>query len=171
MAVLDILIYPDPRLRIVGTKVEKITPEVKSLLNDMVETMYAAQGIGLAASQVGSTLRLIVVDVEEEEDQQLVRRFYKIVNPEIVSSEGFSETDEGCLSIPGIRETVKRPASVVVAGMDEEGNPLRIDAQGLLAVCLQHEIDHINGVLFIDHLSKLKRELAKRRFKKLQQEG
>jgi peptide deformylase len=174
MSVLEILTYPDPRLREVCAPVEKITEETRKILDDMAETMYAAPGIGLAASQVGVMQRLIVVDVHDrdgdEEDgdkKERTSRLYKIVNPVIISRAGKSEGEEGCLSLPDLKETVKRSERVVVEGLDEKGKELRIEAGGLLAVCLQHEVDHLDGILFIDHLSRLKREMLKSKLKRM----
>lgn len=169
MSILDILTYPDPRLREKCTPVTNIDHKIKELLDQMAETMYAAPGIGLAAPQVGSLKRVIVVDVGEDEDVERAERkpkLYKIINPEIVERAGSTETEEGCLSIPDIREYVKRSAQVVITGLDPSGKKLELEADGLLAICLQHEIDHLDGVLFIDHLSKLKRELVKAELKK-----
>lgn len=167
MALLDIIIYPDPRLREKCIPVSEITDETRRLLDDMAETMYHAPGIGLAASQVGSLYRAIVVDIGEDEETGRKGRLYKIINPVILQEEGSTETEEGCLSIPKIRDVVSRFSRVVVEGLDESGKPLSIDATDLLAICLQHEIDHLNGILFIDRLSHLKRELIKSKLKKL----
>ncbi len=161
MALLDILLYPDPRLRTKLKPVTEITAEIRKLLEDMAETMYHAPGIGLAAAQVGAPYRVIVVDVGSNEESGRKACLYKIVNPEIRSRTGSTETEEGCLSIPDIREIVERSAQVTVEGLDENGKPLTINATGILAVCLQHEIDHLDGVLFIDRLSRLKREVLK----------
>lgn len=170
MARLEVLLYPDSRLRELGKPVEKITPEMEKLLNDMAETMYAARGIGLAAGQVGFPHRLIVVDLGADEETGRTGQLYKLVNPEIREKAGTQKTEEGCLSIPGIREFVRRAGKVVVDGRNEKGEKVRIEAEGLFAVCLQHEIDHLNGVLFIDHLSRLKRELLLRQYRKLREE-
>ncbi len=164
---LDILIHPDPQLRVKCRPVTDITPQIRTLLADMAETMYAAPGIGLAAPQVGSEHRLLVLDVGDDEESARRGRLYKLINPEIRSRSGKTESEEGCLSIPGIRETIKRSASVVVQGVDESGNDLTIEAEGLLAICLQHEIDHLDGILFIDHLSRLKQQLVKAKYSKL----
>ena len=175
MALLDILIYPDPRLREKCKPVTEITPEIRKILADMAETMYAAPGIGLAASQIGFMQRLIVVDIGDREHDEgegasaphTEARLYKIVNPVIVSRSGKSEGEEGCLSLPNLKETIKRSERVVVEGLDENGKALRIEAGGLLSVCLQHEVDHLDGILFIDHLSRLKREMLKSKLKRL----
>ncbi len=164
---MDIVEFPDSRLRTKCSPVTEITGEIRAILDDMAETMYCAPGIGLAAPQVGVGQRIIVVDVGSNSDADRPHKLYKLINPEILSVEGSTETEEGCLSIPGIREVVKRPAAVVVKALDPEGKELRIDADGLLAVCLQHEIDHLDGVLFIDHLSRLKQKLVKAKYQKL----
>ncbi|MBP9838714.1 MAG: peptide deformylase [Proteobacteria bacterium] len=169
MAILDIVQFPDQRLREVCKPVEKIDNRVKQLLNDMAETMYDAPGVGLAASQVGVLERLIVIDLGVDEEAERTARLYKIINPEIVSRDGKIVHEEGCLSIPSIREKVTRSAELTVKALNEEGKEIEIVAEGLLAVCLQHEIDHLNGVLFIDHLSQIKKELVKNKLKKLAQ--
>ncbi len=175
MGLLDILIYPDPRLRQKCEAVEKVTDEIRKTLDDMAETMYDAPGIGLAASQVGVMQRLIVVDIGERdnEDRRAEKgkgnpsKLYKVINPTITARAGKAEGEEGCLSLPDIKETIKRSEQVTVEGIDENGRPIKIEADGLLAVCFQHEIDHLDGVLFIDHLSRLKRELMKSKLKRL----
>ncbi len=164
MALLPIVIYPDERLKQRCAPVSEITNEIRQLLDDMAETMYDAPGIGLAAPQVGALVRAIVVDVgndEETEDGSAPknRNLYKLINPEIIARSGTTEYEEGCLSIPDIREWVKRSAAVTVEALDESGTKVRLEADGLLAICLQHEIDHIDGVLFIDRISPLKRRL------------
>lgn len=162
MAELPIVIYPDPRLKERCAPVTEITPAIAQLLDDMVETMYKAPGIGLAAPQVGQLIRAIVVDVGDDEESGRKGQLYKLVNPKIIKREGTTEYEEGCLSIPDVREWVKRSAKVTVTALDEQGKDVTIDADGLLAICLQHEIDHIDGVLFIDRLSSLKRELIRK---------
>ncbi len=164
MAVLSILTYPDPRLRTKSSHVEIISPEVERLLDDMAETMYDAPGVGLAAPQVGVSVRAIVIDIraQEEDSPGLI----KLINPEIIFSEGQQIGEEGCLSIPGFVSLVKRKERVIVKGLDEEGRHSEIDASGLLARVLQHEVDHVDGILFIDRLSRLKRELFKKRIDK-----
>lgn len=161
MALLPIRKYPDEVLRVECAPVEAFDSELKALVENMLETMYEAQGIGLAAPQIGVTQRLTVIDVSADEPDPLV-----FVNPVITAQEGKVSSEEGCLSIPEYRETVKRNESVVVDAFDEKGEPFTVEADGLLAICLQHEIDHLNGVLFVDHLSRLKRELFKKWFKK-----
>ncbi|MCB0359152.1 MAG: peptide deformylase [Bdellovibrionales bacterium] len=167
MAILDILLYPDERLRQVAEPVPEINDSVRQLLDDMAETMYRAPGIGLAATQVGRNLRVITVDVGPDDDDGSPGVLYQLVNPEIVHEAGRVESEEGCLSLPDIRDRVRRSAEIVVNARDRDGKPVTIEASGLLAICLQHEIDHLNGVLFIDHISKLKRDMVVRKFTKL----
>ncbi|MBX9711656.1 MAG: peptide deformylase [Xanthobacteraceae bacterium] len=164
MAMRNIIIVPDKQLRLVSKPVEKITPEIRALADDMLETMYDAPGIGLAAIQIAQPLRLITMDLSKEEGKPEPRVF---INPEILSSsEELSVYEEGCLSIPEYYEEVERPARVRVRFMDIDGRVHEEDAEGLYATCIQHEIDHLNGVLFIDYLSKLKREMVLKKFKK-----
>ncbi|MDX1609913.1 MAG: peptide deformylase [Halofilum sp. (in: g-proteobacteria)] len=163
MALLDILQYPDERLRHVAEPVAEVDERVRALADDMVETMYAASGIGLAATQVGVDERIAVIDVSPEHDQPLV-----LINPEILEREGEQESEEGCLSIPGVYDRVRRAERVRVRALDRDGAEFELEADGLLAVCIQHEVDHLNGRLFIDYLSMLKRrrldkKLAKQR--------
>ena len=169
MSELEILTYPDDQLRQKCLPVEAVNDEVRALLNSMLETMYASAGIGLAGPQVGALLRVIVIDVSPDQEEGEPKQIFKLINPEILEGDGQTETEEGCLSIPGIRETVKRKAHVVVRALDEEGKETVIDAQGILAVCLQHEIDHLDGVLFIDRLSRLKRGLLRSKLRKIAQ--
>ncbi len=161
---LDILTYPHPVLKEPALSVKNIDGALQSLIDDMIETMYSAPGIGLAANQVGVLDRLIVFDRSPREPG---RDPAVIINPEIVRKEGSIIHEEACLSVIDYSADVKRCACVQVEGLDREGNPVSYDAEELLAVCLQHEIDHLNGVLFIDHLSALKRSLYKKRLKKL----
>jgi len=140
-----------------------VTPEITRLVDDMLETMYAAPGIGLAATQVNVQLRILVMDLSEEKNKPLV-----LINPEIVSKAGTEESEEGCLSVPGFYEKVTRAESVQVRGLDRDGNPVVLEADGLLAVCIQHEMDHLEGKLFVDYLSPLKRQLARKKVKKEQ---
>lgn len=164
MTIKPLIILPDPILRQVSNPVERVDSDIRKLAEDMLETMYDAPGIGLAAIQVGVPRRLLVIDVarEGEEKQPLV-----FINPEIVtSSEGRSVYEEGCLSIPDYYAEVERPAAVTVRSIDREGKEQLTEAEGLLATCLQHEIDHLNGVLFIDHISRLKREMVIKKFTK-----
>jgi len=166
MAVLNIRTYPDSVLRENCASITQVTDEVRQLLDDMAETMYAAPGIGLAAPQIGRAVRVIVVDVEHDDEQSTQTKLLKLINPEIIAAEGTTETEEGCLSLPGLREYVTRSASITLKALDPQERELKIDATGLLAICLQHEIDHLNGVMIIDHLSRLKRELAKKKLLK-----
>jgi peptide deformylase len=164
MALREIIKLPDPRLRLVSKPVAQITGDIRSLVADMFETMYAAPGIGLAAIQVGVPQRVVTLDLakKDEPKQPLV-----VINPELVwSSEERSTYEEGCLSIPEFYEEVERPAQVKVRYTDLDGQAHEVEANGLLATCLQHEIDHLNGVLFIDHISKLKRDRVTRKFAK-----
>ena len=164
MAHRDIIILPDKQLRLISKPVEKITPEIRALADDMFETMYDAPGIGLAAIQVAVPLRLITMDLSKKEGEKEPRVF---INPEILSSsEELSVYEEGCLSIPEYYEEVERPARVRVRFMDIDGKIHEEDAEGLYATCIQHEIDHLNGVLFVDYLSKLKRDRVMKKFTK-----
>jgi peptide deformylase len=164
MALRDIIILPDKRLRSVSKPVDKIDDEVRTLVADMFETMYDAPGIGLAAIQVAVPLRVVTMDLSKREEHSEPKVF---INPEIVSSsEEKSVYEEGCLSIPDIHEDVERPAWVRVKYLDLDGKPQEADAEGLFATCIQHEIDHLNGVLFIDHISKLKRDRIVKKFTK-----
>ncbi|MBN9584828.1 MAG: peptide deformylase [Afipia sp. 62-7] len=164
MAIRDIIILPDTQLRLVSKPIEKITPEIRALADDMLETMYEAPGIGLAAIQIAQPLRLITMDVSKKEGEKDPRVF---INPEIISSsEELSVYEEGCLSIPDYYEEVERPAKVRVRFMDIDGKVHEEDADGLYATCIQHEIDHLNGVLFVDYLSKLKRDRVMKKFTK-----
>ncbi|OZY87321.1 peptide deformylase [Cellvibrio mixtus] len=153
MALLPILEFPDPRLRTVAKPVTEVDDKIRQLVADMFDTMYDAPGIGLAASQVNVHKRVVVIDVSEDKSQPLV-----FINPEIeVLDPEVSEYDEGCLSVPGFYETVVRPNHIRVKALDRDGNPFEMEPQGLLAVCIQHELDHLNGKLFVDHISPLKR--------------
>ena len=153
MAILNILRYPDARLHKLAVPVTVFDDSLKKLVADMVETMYAAPGIGLAATQVDVHKRVIVVDVSERRDSLVV-----LVNPEIVEATGESDIEEGCLSVPGIYELVPRAERVKVRAYDQNGNPFTLEAQGLLAVCIQHEMDHLQGKVFVEHLSQLKQQ-------------
>lgn len=159
-----IVLLQDPVLREVATAVEDINSDIIQLLDDMVETMYEAVGIGLAAPQIGISKRLIVMDCAREDEEPQV---WKMINPEILSrSDETAKMEEGCLSIPGYHGDVTRPAEIEVAYTDIEGRQQQMQATGLLAACVQHEIDHLNGVLFIDHLSRLKRDMMMRKIAK-----
>jgi peptide deformylase len=161
--VLDILEYPDPRLRKIATRVPMVTPEIAKLVRDMAETMYAAPGVGLAATQVNIHKRLLVIDVSEARD-----RLHVFINPEIVAAEGEAESEEGCLSVPGYYDRVRRAAKITVRAQDETGRPFELTTDGMLAVCIQHEIDHLVGKVFVDHLSPLKRARLAARLRKKQ---
>ncbi|MGH8292646.1 MAG: peptide deformylase [Gammaproteobacteria bacterium] len=165
MAKLTILHFPDPRLRTRARPVLAVSADIQRLAADMLETMYAAPGIGLAATQVGADQRLIVVDVSEQGNEPRV-----FINPEILARSGTETMQEGCLSVPGVFEEVERAASVRVRALDGNGQTLEFDADGLLAVCIQHEIDHLNGKLFVDYLSELKRRRIRKRLEKEQRE-
>jgi peptide deformylase len=169
MAIRPLVILPDSMLRKVSAPIGDITPEIRKLAEDMLETMYDAPGIGLAAIQIGEPVRLVTLDVSKkaEEGEEQAREPMVFVNPEVTwSSEELSSYEEGCLSIPEYYEEVERPARVKVSYRDLDGKAQEIEADGLLATCLQHEIDHLNGVLFIDYLSRLKRERVTKRFAK-----
>lgn len=161
MATLTILEFPDPRLRTVAKPVERVDDDLRRLIDDMFETMYAAPGIGLAASQVDVHKRFMVIDVSEARDQPLV-----FINPEILSAEGTETCEEGCLSVPGIFAEVKRAERIRVRAQDRFGETFELDADGLLAVCIQHEMDHLAGKLFVDYLSPLKREMVRKKLEK-----
>ena len=154
MTILTILEFPDPKLRIKAKPVTAVTAATRTLIDDMFETMYAANGIGLAATQIDVHQRIIVMDLSEQRDQPQV-----FINPEVtVLSDQLSDYDEGCLSVPGYYESVARPAHVRINALDREGNPFELEADALLATCIQHEIDHLEGKLFVDYLSALKRQ-------------
>jgi len=163
MATLEILHFPDERLRTVAVPVDGFDDDLRRLVDDMFETMYAAPGIGLAATQVNVHKRVIVIDVSEEKDQPLV-----LINPEIVTRDGDEEMEEGCLSVPGFFEKVRRAETVRVRARDVNGAVLELEADGLLAVCIQHEIDHLDGKLFVDYLSQLKRQRIRKKLEKQQ---
>lgn len=166
MAILDILHFPDPRLRTKAEPVGAVDDELRRLIDDMFETMYDAPGIGLAATQVNVHKRVIVIDISEEKNQPLV-----LINPEILEDEGQEEMQEGCLSVPEYFETVQRPAWVRVRALDRDGNEFELETDGLLAVCIQHEIDHLNGKLFVDYLSELKRSRIRKKLVKQAQQN
>ena len=162
MAVLEILEFPDPRLRTVAEPVTEVTDELRTLIDDMFETMYDAPGIGLAATQVNVHQRLLVIDVSEDHSEPLV-----FINPEVeVLDPELGEYDEGCLSVPGYYETVNRPRSVRVTALDRDGQPFTRELEGLLAICLQHQIDHLDGKLFVDYISPLKRQRIRKKLEK-----
>jgi peptide deformylase len=161
MALLNVLHFPDPRLRTRAEPVERVDDGIRKLVGDMLETMYSAPGIGLAATQVNVHQRVIVIDLSETKDQPLC-----LINPEITASDGVEEMEEGCLSVPGVFEKVRRADRISVRALDRDGAPLTLDAEGLLAVCIQHEMDHLEGKLFIDYLSELKRGRIRKRLHK-----
>ena len=163
MAILNILNYPDERLRIEASPVENVDGRIAQLVDDMFETMYAAPGIGLAATQVNFHQQIIVMDVTENKTQPLT-----FINPEIIASEGTQAIDEGCLSVPGIYEPVERAQQIQVRAIDKQGNPFELEAEDLLAVCIQHEMDHLRGKLFVDYLSQLKRQRIRKKLQKQQ---
>jgi peptide deformylase len=167
MAIREIRTYPDPVLRNKTARVETIDNSLGRLIEDMIATMHAAPGVGLAANQVGVALQLAVIDLSSRENEEQRHPLIVIINPEILSMEGSITEEEGCLSIPDYSEKVKRAARVKVRAQDRKGKVFEIEAEGLLAKALQHEIDHLNGLLFIDHLSPLKKNIFKRRFKKM----
>jgi peptide deformylase len=162
MALLPILEFPDPRLRTVAKPVELVDDKIRTLVDDMFETMYDAPGIGLAASQVNVHKRVVVIDVSEDKSQPLV-----FINPEIeILDEELNQYDEGCLSVPGFYETVERPTHIRVKALGRDGKPFVMEPQGLLAVCIQHELDHLNGKLFVDYISPFKRTRIRSKLEK-----
>ena len=171
MAVREILTVPDPRLKQKALPVEAVDDATRALLDDMLETMYAAAGVGLAATQIGVAQRIVVMDLDQRESEdggEKTRKPRFFVNPEVVwASEETAPYEEGCLSVPEYYDQVERPARIRVRYLDYDGKAIEEEAEGLYAVCFQHELDHLNGVLFIDHLSRLKREQAVKKVKKL----
>ena len=163
MALLDILHFPDPRLRNIAQPVEEITNEIKTLIDDMFETMYAAPGIGLAATQVNVHKRILVADVSETHNEPIC-----LINPNIVELIGTEQMEEGCLSVPDVFELVERADAIKVTALDRHGKSITLEANGLLAVCIQHEIDHLDGKLFVDYLSQLKRTRIRKKLEKSQ---
>lgn len=161
MAILDILHFPDPRLRNKAKPVQEVDDRIRQLVDDMFETMYQAPGIGLAAIQVNVPLRVVTIDLSEEHDQPLA-----LINPEILERDGVEEMDEGCLSVPGVYEKVRRADHIRFRALDRDGQPFEQEADGLLAVCVQHEIDHLDGKLFVDYLSSLKRQRIRKKLEK-----
>ncbi|HRE12791.1 MAG TPA: peptide deformylase [Usitatibacteraceae bacterium] len=166
MAILDILQYPDPRLHLPAARVEKIDAATRQLVADMAETMYAAEGVGLAATQVNVHKQIVVMDISD--DRSGLRVF---INPEITRMEGLSVNQEGCLSVPGIYENVERADSVTVTALDENGSRFTLNASGLLATCIQHELDHLQGKVFVEHLSELKVNRIRAKLKKRQRKA
>ncbi len=165
MALLEILHYPDPRLYTVAAPVAEVDDTIRRLIRDMADTMYAAPGIGLAATQVNVHQQVIVIDTSEAKNQLQV-----FINPRIISANGMQEYEEGCLSVPGIFEKVSRPEAVTVEALDANGKPFTLTTDGLLAVCIQHEIDHLKGKVFVQYLSQLKQTRIKHKMKKLLRE-
>lgn len=162
MAQLTILEFPDERLRKKAEDVKVVDSTIKTLVSDMLETMYAAQGVGLAATQVNVHKRVIVIDISEEKDSPLC-----LINPVIIQKTGAAEGNEGCLSVPGFFEPVERAAEIVVQALDQDGKHFELAADGLLGVCVQHEMDHLEGKLFVDYLSSLKRQRIKKKLEKI----
>ncbi len=165
MSKLSILEFPDPRLRRVAKPVDEVTERERQLAADMLETMYDARGIGLAATQVNEGVRLLVLDLSEERNDPKV-----FINPEIIERDGSQTCEEGCLSVPGIYAEVKRAERIRVRALDTEGESFELEADGLLAVCIQHEIDHLDGKVFVDYLSPLKRRMVEKKLRKQQRE-
>ena len=161
VSILPVLEFPDPRLRHVANPVQQVDNNIKVMVDDMFETMYDAHGVGLAATQVNIQLQLIVIDVSEEKDDPLC-----LINPVILLESGSEESDEGCLSVPGIFEPIQRAESITVKALNKDGDAFELDADGLLAVCIQHEMDHLQGKLFVDYLSPLKRNRIKKKMLK-----
>jgi peptide deformylase len=166
MSLLKILEFPDQRLKNMAQPIVRVDKQVQQLADDMAETMYDAPGIGLAAPQVAAGQRLIVVDVSENRNDLMV-----LVNPEIIARSGEEEMKEGCLSVPGVLETVRRAEKITLRATTVQGKLIELEADGLLAVCIQHEIDHLNGTLFVDHLSRLKQNLIRRKAEKRVRQG
>ena len=165
MAQLTILNYPDPRLHTVAKPIKEVNTEINRLIVDMAETMYAAPGIGLAATQVNQHIQLILVDTSKEQNDLLV-----LINPKIVVKSGLQDFEEGCLSVPGVYEMVTRAEKITVDALDRQGEKFKLNAEGLLAVCIQHEMDHLLGKVFVEYLSPLKRNRIKTKMVKLQRD-
>lgn len=165
MALLNILEYPDPRLRTKAVKVAKVDDSLRRLIDDMFETMYAANGVGLAATQVNVHQRLVVMDISEQRNEPRV-----FINPEIISHTGIEIGEEGCLSVPGMYDNVERAERITVRALDRQGKSFDLEADGLLAVCIQHELDHLEGKLFVDYLSDLKRTRIRKKLEKDQKQ-
>lgn len=163
MALLDILEFPDPRLRTIASEVDTVDEDIKQLTKDMLETMYAAPGVGLAATQINVHKRIVVIDTSDDQSQPMV-----FINPviEVLDDEQLKDYDEGCLSVPGFYETVSRPEKIRVSALDENGEAFTLEPDGLLAVCIQHELDHLNGKLFVDYISKMKRNRIRSKLEK-----
>lgn len=163
MAILNILHFPDDRLRTVAKPVTTVTDKHRTLISNMLETMYDAPGIGLAATQVNVHERILVIDISDDKNDPIV-----LINPEILEKDGDQEFDEGCLSVPGIYETVHRAENIRVSALNKEGEHFEMKASGLLAICIQHEIDHLDGKLFVDYLSQLKKQRIRKKLEKQQ---
>ena len=161
MAILDVLSFPDERLRTVAKPVEEVNDEIKQLVSDMFETMKDENGIGLAATQVNRHVQVVVMDVSEDQNEPRV-----FINPEIVRKDGSTISEEGCLSVPGNYAKVERAEAITVKALDQNGETFELDAEGLLAICIQHELDHLKGKLFIDYLSPLKRQRIRKKLEK-----
>jgi len=161
MAILDVLSFPDERLRTVAKPVEEVNDEIKQLVSDMFETMKDENGIGLAATQVNRHVQVVVMDVSEDQNEPRV-----FINPEIIRRDGSTISEEGCLSVPGSYAKVERAESITVKALDQNGESFELDAEGLLAICIQHELDHLKGKLFIDYLSPLKRQRIRKKLEK-----
>jgi peptide deformylase len=166
MAILEILHFPDPRLRKTAEPVVEVDDEIRKIVDDMFETMYDAPGIGLAANQVNIQKQIIVIDVSQEKNEPLC-----LINPEIIERDGEEEMEEGCLSVPGVYETVQRAQHIRVRALDRDGNPFELEDDDLLAVCIQHEMDHLRGKLFVDYLSTLKRQRIQKKLEKQEKQG
>ena len=164
MSILTILHYPDERLRTIAAPVEKVDDEIRTLVDDMFETMYQAPGIGLAATQVDVHKRLLVIDISEDKTEPLC-----FINPQIIADSGVEVMEEGCLSVPGIYEPVTRAKEITVRALGRDGNSFDMTVNGLLAVCVQHEMDHLEGKLFVDYLSEMKRQRIRKKMQKLRQ--
>jgi peptide deformylase len=162
LSILTILEFPDERLRKKAAPVETVDGNIKKLVDDMLETMYQAKGVGLAATQVNIHQRIVVIDVSEEKDNPLC-----LINPEIIAKDGVEESEEGCLSVPGFFEKVKRAEHIRVKALNKDGQPFEFEANDLLAVCVQHELDHLEGKLFVDYISTLKRQRIKKKLEKI----
>ncbi|NOQ64018.1 MAG: peptide deformylase [Methyloprofundus sp.] len=163
VSILSVIEFPDPRLRKVAKEVSEVNPKITSFVGDMFETMYEEHGVGLAATQVNVHQRIITIDISEEKDDPLC-----FINPKIIEQSGEEESDEGCLSVPGVFEPIKRAEKIKVSALDKKGKPFEMEADGLLAVCIQHEMDHLQGKLFVDYLSSLKRQRIKKKMLKQQ---
>jgi len=163
VSILSVLEFPDPRLRTVAKEVTEVDAKIKGLVDDLFTTMYEEHGVGLAATQVNVHKRVIVIDISEDKKSPIC-----LINPQLIEKNGVEESDEGCLSVPGIFEPVKRAKKIKVSALNQQGKKIELEADGLLAICIQHEIDHLQGKLFVDYLSPLKRQRIKKKMLKLQ---